>query len=131
MATSDKLPQVDVVENQDGPGIDPNADVSSFSDILARVNKVQDTDRMRVGTQLINVFNYAIQVQAGRVAWSPSDFRAFAIAMQAIDSIGMAVPGTDQAQTANVRSLSDRLAEDIGNDVQTQFAPKQGNGKTF
>lgn len=132
MATADKLPLVDAVPQQ-GQDANPNADVESLSSILARVNAAQDTDRMRVGTQLVNVFNYAIQVQAGRVAWTPSDFRAFAIAMQALDSIGLQVPGTDQAQTGNVRSLSDRLAEDIGNETQTQFAPKtqQRGGAVF
>lgn len=47
-----------------------------------------DADRLQAGCSLINTFNFAIQVQAGRVQWQESDYRAFLIALCAMDAIG-------------------------------------------
>ena len=90
MASSDRLPPVepfDVMEGQitNETKTDP---VQELSEIMKRVTVQNDMDRIRSATQLVNVFNFAIQVQAGRVQWQPSDYRAFAIALSALDSIG-------------------------------------------
>lgn len=47
-----------------------------------------DSDRIAAGTNLVNTFNYAVQVQAGRVQWQASDYKAFLIALCALDSVG-------------------------------------------
>jgi hypothetical protein len=59
-----------------------------LSEIIQRVVENEDNERLRSFTSLINTFNYAIQVQAGRKEWLPKDFRLFAIALTAMDHIG-------------------------------------------
>lgn len=57
------------------------------SEILARVAKEGDIDRMLTGANLINAFNYAIQQQAKREEWNGTDYQAFCIALAAMDQI--------------------------------------------
>lgn len=67
----------------------PNPDQTETSlDIVKKVSCEQDIDRIEAGTSLVNTFNFAIQVQANRVQWQASDYRAFLIALCALDSIG-------------------------------------------
>jgi hypothetical protein len=53
---------------------------------------------------LLNTFNYAVQVQSGRNQWEPQDFRAFCIALCAMDEIGQA----HHAVEATIASLASR-----------------------
>ena len=57
--------------------------------VLNRVIRDSDDDRLHSMCSLLNTFNYAIQVQSDRNQWQPQDFRAFAIALCAMDAIGM------------------------------------------
>jgi hypothetical protein len=59
----------------------------AISAVMAVVTQV-DVDRLDAGTSLINTFNFAIQVQAGRVQWQRSDYQAFLVALCALDEIG-------------------------------------------
>lgn len=70
-----------------------------LEDLKAVVNKTivsKDVDRMNAATNLVNTFNYAVQVQANRVKWQPSDYKAFAIALVALDSIGKTATEVDE-----------------------------------
>lgn len=57
-------------------------------EIMKRVLKENDIDRMETAAHLLNTFNFAIQVQAGRQHWTTADYKAFAIALCSLDSIG-------------------------------------------
>lgn len=63
-------------------------DAETVAAIFRRVALEQDMARVKVGAALMNVFNYAVQVQAGRNDWNHDDFRAFIVAHSAIDQIG-------------------------------------------
>jgi hypothetical protein len=65
-------------------------DAERVAAIFKRVALQQDMERVKVGAALMNVFNYAVQVQAGRNEWTHDDFRAFIVAHSAIDQIGKA-----------------------------------------
>lgn len=73
-------------------------------ELLRRVDAEHDMHRIRSATALINTFNYAIQVQANRDQWLPSDYHRFVRALLALDSIG-----SDAVQIAK----SSRLESDI------------------
>ena len=62
-------------------------DATVASEILTEVVKENDVDRLMTGAALVNTFNYAIQQQAKRNAWTADDFRAFCIALAAMDRI--------------------------------------------
>lgn len=57
------------------------------SKIIERVAKEGDVDRLMTGASLINTFNFAIQQQAQRGEWTPQDYRAFCVALAAMDQI--------------------------------------------
>jgi len=57
--------------------------------VVARVVNTQDNERLRSMCNLVNTFNYAVQVQANRQQWEPKDFRLFAIALCAMDQVGI------------------------------------------
>lgn len=63
------------------------SDATEASAILTDVVKTNDIDRLQTGAALVNTFNYAIQQQAKREQWTPEDFRAFCIALAAMDRI--------------------------------------------
>jgi len=58
---------------------------------MAKITRRQalDDDRLRVACSLVNVFNYAVQVQGKRDQWIVDDYRAFVDALSALDGIGM------------------------------------------
>jgi hypothetical protein len=56
--------------------------------VVKRVIREADTDRLQSMCSLVNTFNFAIQVQSDRNLWEPNDFRAFCIALCAMDEIG-------------------------------------------
>ena len=62
-----------------------------FSSTLERVVTSGDSERVQAFTSLLNSFNFAVQVQGSRTHWEPSDFRAFAIALCAMDKINESV----------------------------------------
>ena len=68
------------------PEIQPE---SEAADALNRVVRQGDNERLQSFCSLLNTFNYSVQVQSGREIWTPSDFRSFAIALCAMDSIGL------------------------------------------
>jgi len=61
-----------------------------LSNAFNRVVRQEDNDRLSSMCSLLNTFNYAVQVQSNRNQWEPEDFRAFAIALCAMDQIGQA-----------------------------------------
>lgn len=68
----------------------------TMSKLLKRINATQDVERLEGGVYMLNVFNYAIR-NAGRTDWTVEDYRAFIIALAALDKvIGSAViPDTE------------------------------------
>lgn len=74
--------------------------IEAVKDVAQRVAIDNDINRINAATNLVNTFNYAIQVQAGRVKWQPSDYRAFAIALVAMDSIGSTETVSDEGLQA-------------------------------
>jgi hypothetical protein len=77
-----------VEQRQEEPAPIENA-IASLKEVVTQ----QDIDRLEAGTSLINTFNFAVQVQAGRVQWQASDYRSFLIALCAMDSIGKTPTG--------------------------------------
>lgn len=65
-------------------------DAETIGAIFKRIALEQDMGRIQVGAALLNVFNYAVQIQAGRNDWDHNDFRAFILAHAAVDQIGKA-----------------------------------------
>jgi hypothetical protein len=59
-----------------------------MSHVVARVVREKDEVRLHSMCSLLNTFNYAVQVQGNRNVWKEYDFRAFAIALCAMDEIG-------------------------------------------
>jgi hypothetical protein len=57
--------------------------------VVSRVVSEQDNERLRSMCSLLNTFNYAVQIQSKREQWEPKDFRLFAIALCAMDQIGL------------------------------------------
>jgi len=72
----------------------PKADMSNLSDMDDHAATVQDQinrldmERLKVAAQLVNTFNRAIQVQAGRSDWNEHDYASFIVALRSIDRIG-------------------------------------------
>jgi hypothetical protein len=56
--------------------------------VVERVVTNHDVDRLQSMVSLLNTFNYAVQVQGKRNEWNANDFRAFSIALCAMDEIG-------------------------------------------
>lgn len=75
----DELPQDDL----QGVTGDHNLDL-----IQTQIQRM-DGERLRIASELVNVFNHAVQVQAGRNEWNASDYAAFVIAMRSVDGIGV------------------------------------------
>ena len=71
---------------------------------INRVIDQADNERLRSMALLLNTFNYAVQVQARRNEWTPSDFRVFAIALCAMDQIGLNERATDKKLSAIVEN---------------------------
>lgn len=55
--------------------------------VLEQVQRM-DMERLKVAAQLVNTFNHAIQVQAGRNDWNEHDYASFIVALRSIDRIG-------------------------------------------
>lgn len=55
--------------------------------VLDQIQRL-DMERLEVAAQLVNTFNRAIQVQAGRNEWTAHDYAAFIVALRSIDQIG-------------------------------------------
>lgn len=55
--------------------------------VLDQIQRL-DMERLEVAAQLVNTFNRAIQVQAGRNDWNAQDYAAFIVALRSIDNIG-------------------------------------------
>jgi hypothetical protein len=75
---------------QTGEGMTEN-NVKPEGEMSLVVNRVvtnHDIDRLQSMVSLLNTFNYAVQVQGKRNEWQANDFRAFAIALCAMDEIG-------------------------------------------
>ena len=72
----------------------PQADMQNLSDVDDHAKTIQeqinrlDMERLEVAAQLVNTFNRAIQVQAGRNDWTAHDYAAFIVALRSIDRIG-------------------------------------------
>ena len=58
-------------------------------DLIQSQIQRMDSDRLNVAAGLINLFNYAVQVQAGRNEWNAQDYAAFVICMRSVDGIGV------------------------------------------
>ena len=85
-------------------------EIEAMQSIVARVVNTQDNERLRSMCSLLNTFNYAVQVQSERNTWEPKDFRLFAIALCAMDQIGL-----DEKQSSKValRSVEQAMQKDI------------------
>jgi hypothetical protein len=83
-------------------------------DMQSTVNRVvnnQDEERLRSMCSLLNTFNYAVQVQSNRQQWEPNDFRLFAIALCAMDQIGLSE--TKTAGKIGLRSVESAMQNRI------------------
>ena len=82
--------QVDAAVQQ----VFPKADMANLSEVDDHAKTIQeqinrlDMERLEVAAQLVNTFNRAIQVQAGRNDWTAHDYAAFIVALRSIDRIG-------------------------------------------
>ena len=85
-------------------------EIETMQTTIARVVNTQDNERLRSMCSLLNTFNYAVQIQSGRNQWEPKDFRLFAIALCAMDQIGL-----DEKHTSKValRSVEQAMQKDI------------------
>lgn len=94
--TPDKrLPVFDVTHMEDETDTTLSAAEKAVEQALQSVQRIVrqgDAERLRSAAHLINTFNYAIQSQSGRQEWLASDVRAFFIALNAIDEIGVVKP---------------------------------------
>jgi hypothetical protein len=81
---------------------------NELSTVLNRIVKSGDDERLSSMCSLLNTFNYAVQVQSDRNLWEPQDFRAFCIALCAMDEIGQA----HHAVEATIESLASRRLKD-------------------
>lgn len=84
-------------------------------DMFSRIDADHDMHRIRSATALINTFNYAIQVQAKRTTWLPSDYHRFIRALLALDSIGSEAVATAQTE---------RLESDVRDTIKQQVRPQ-------
>jgi hypothetical protein len=66
----------------------PDKPENELSVVVNRVVTTHDEARLLSMCSLLNTFNYAVQVQSKRNTWEPADFRAFSIALCAMDEIG-------------------------------------------
>lgn len=60
--------------------------------VVNRIVTTHEAERLHSMCSLLNTFNYAVQVQGKRNDWNAHDFRAFAIALCAMDEIGTYEP---------------------------------------
>lgn len=71
--------------------LEPQAPMSDIDDhaltVKDQINRL-DMERLEVAAQLVNTFNRAIQVQAGRNEWTAHDYAAFIVALRSVDRIG-------------------------------------------
>jgi len=74
-----------------------------LADIVSRVVREGDNERISSFCSLLNTFNYSVQVQSDRIQWEPSDFKAFAIALCAMDQIGLS--DRDAAMQNNITAM--------------------------
>lgn len=101
-------------------------------DIASRVDANQDQNRLKAATALINTFNYAVQVQAGRNNWTPADYHKFIRALIALDSIGSEVVMSTRGARieADIRaaaSVGQAGQLEQGQQVQQPFNPAEAN----
>lgn len=64
------------------------AAIDTMTQVLHRNAANSDQQRLQVIAGLVNVFNFAVQVQGDRINWNEYDAQAFGVAMAAIDSVG-------------------------------------------
>lgn len=79
-----------------------SSDADTIERIALKLNSKFDKARIEAGCSLLNSFNFAIQVQAGRTNWRASDYRAFIIALAAMDNIG--IEAFEEAKTAQLQT---------------------------
>lgn len=87
-ASETEMPAIDfgsAIEDTDRTYPEPLEDAK---DVMRRVAVQNDENRINAATNLLNTWNYAVQVQSNRAKWQPSDYKAFAIALVALDSVG-------------------------------------------
>lgn len=102
-------------------------------------NNVNDIDRMVVTAQLINTFNLAILKQAQRPQWNAADVRAFAIALAAVNQIGVEDvaerrdPGQQQQDDQQTETLDGLEAEvaDLGVRSAIEHRTPMPSGPSF
>lgn len=88
----------------------------TLHDVVSRVDQETDRQRLRAGAVLLNAFNYAIQVQAGRNEWTERDYHRFIRALVMVDGIGR--EAQSERETARVQ----------GDVEDTLRRIEQGNG---
>lgn len=77
-----------------------------------------DQQRLQMIASLVNVFNFAIQVQTERNNWTEHDTRAFGFALAAIDSIGAAAREEERLSKTHARERNvdmERINNSTGN----------------
>jgi hypothetical protein len=82
-----------------------------MQNVVARVVASQDGERLKSMCGLLNTFNYAVQVQSGRTQWEMNDFRLFAIALCAMDQIGLTENKT--ASKIGLRTVEQAMQKDM------------------
>jgi hypothetical protein len=87
-------------------------EIESMQSTVARVVNTGDNERLRSMCSLLNTFNYAVQIQSVRNQWEPKDFRLFAIALCAMDQIGL--NESKSAQTVALRSVEQAMQKEMG-----------------
>lgn len=92
-------PVSEAVRSMDTSGDDNIILGDTMSNMLDRIDAEDDLQRIKAGCALINTFNYAIQVQAKRTQWQPSDYHRFVRALLVLDSIGREAIATRQASS--------------------------------
>jgi hypothetical protein len=83
----------------------------SMANTIMRAATQTNRDRLQIGTDLLNLFNHAIFIQAHRNQWTVDDYKAFVISLTALDSIGI-------SELARVES------ERLEGDIVSEFARK-------
>lgn len=99
-------------------------DAAALTDTLVHNASTSNFDRLGVVAALINVFNYAIQVQAGRNNWDEYDAQSFSVALGAIDRIGSRHRNAFPVKAETHDNLEDEMGDIIRNG-STRIAPNR------
>lgn len=118
------------------------SDASQASEVALRHATSMNVQRLEFATELLNMFNRAILVHANREYWIAEDWRAFNVAVSAIDSIGhRAVASAESARVAaqieeqtgevmrkrqEAQRIHDAAAQTIVKDVKEQVQKVYG-----